>query len=75
MTFTLEANTLAAVHRVTDDAGAFVRQAVAEKLACAALADGLPLEGFNLDDLPDFYLDELGLPDFKLEALSLDGGA
>lgn len=31
-TFTLEADTLAAVERMTDDPAAFVRQAVTEKL-------------------------------------------
>lgn len=66
-TFTLEADTLAAVHRLADDPAAFVRQAVAEKLACAALADGLPLEGFNLDDLPAFDLGDM--PAFDLDGL------
>ena len=67
-TFTLEADTLAAVHRMTDDPAAFVRQAVAEKLACQALADGLTLEGLPLVDLPDFDPDELA----GLDALGLD---
>lgn len=67
-TFTLEADTLAAVHRLADDPAAFVRQAVAEKLACAALADGLSLEGVNLDDLPAFDLE-------SLEGFNLDGQA
>jgi len=68
-TFNLEADTLAAVHRLTDDPAAFVRQAVAEKLACQALADGLPLEGLSLDDLPDFTPEELA----GLEGLFVDG--
>lgn len=73
-TFNLEADTLAAVHRLTDDPAAFVRQAVAEKLACQALADGLTLEGLNLDDLPDFDLGELPAFDLDgLEGFDLDG--
>lgn len=72
-TFTLEADTLAAVQRMTDDPAAFVRQAVAEKLACDALADGLPLEGLNLDDLPDFDLGELPAFNLDLDGFNLDG--
>ena len=75
-TFTLEADTLAAIHRLTDDPAAFVRQAVTEKLACQALADGLTLEGLNLDDLPAFDLDELPAFDLEpLEGFNLDGKA
>ncbi len=72
-TFTLEADTLATIQRMTDDPAAFVRQAVAEKLACDALADGLPLEGLNLDDLPDFDLGELPAFNLDLDGFNLDG--
>lgn len=71
--FTLEANTLSAIQRLTADPAAFVRQAVAEKLACDALADGLPLEGLNLDDLPDLDLSEIPAFNLDPDGFTLDG--